>query len=151
MRFFPVRSCAANLRWSIVTSFSCAASMRTASYLSALGRLHCTYRLLRAMPNSPRDFFRMSFCTVSSPMSFLRSSGDSPGHIPVLFFDSWDHADRERSPARSRAMPDATKLTIEEETVYFRHTSSSVVSRCKLSNTTLNLNSGVYCFRFPAI
>src|SRR5258706_4362874 len=26
-----------------------------------------------------------------------------------------------------------------------------VVSRCKLSNTTLNLNSGVYCFRFSAI
>jgi hypothetical protein len=25
------------------------------------------------------------------------------------------------------------------------------VSRCKLSNNTLNLNSGVYCLRFPAI
>src|SRR6266702_7163079 len=32
-----------------------------------------------------------------------------------------------------------------------RHFSSSVVSRCKLSNTTLNLNSGVYCFLFPAM
>src|SRR5437016_4670410 len=52
IRFFPVRSSAANVRWSMVSSFSCAASMRTASSLSALGRLHCTYRLLRAMPNT---------------------------------------------------------------------------------------------------
>jgi len=46
---------------------SCAASSRTAGSLSALGRLHCTY------------------CTVSSPMSFLRSSGDSPGSYPSAF------------------------------------------------------------------
>jgi hypothetical protein len=64
IRFFPVRSSAANLRWSLVSSFSCAASMRTASSLSALGRLHCT---------------------VSSPISFLRSSGDSPGSYPSAF------------------------------------------------------------------
>src|SRR5260221_53557 len=38
--------------------------------------------LLAHFPNSPRDFFRMSFCTVSSPISFLRSSGDSPGSYP---------------------------------------------------------------------
>jgi hypothetical protein len=52
MRFFPVPNNAANLRWPMVSSFSCAASIRTASALSALGRLHCTYRLLRAMPST---------------------------------------------------------------------------------------------------
>src|SRR5579872_4856031 len=37
------------------------------------------FLLLAHFPSSPRDFFRMSFWTVSSPISFLRSSGDSPG------------------------------------------------------------------------
>src|SRR5258708_2918462 len=32
--------------------------------------------------NNPCTFFRISFCTVSSPMSFLSSSGDSPGAKP---------------------------------------------------------------------
>jgi hypothetical protein len=32
-----------------------------------------------------------------------------------------------------------------------RETSSIVVSRCKLSSTTLNVNAGVYCFRLAAI
>src|SRR5579885_2912096 len=35
-------------------------------------------------PNSREAFFKISFCTVSSPMIFLRSSGASPGSYPWL-------------------------------------------------------------------
>ncbi len=31
---------------------------------------------------SPEAFFKISFCTVNSPMSFFKSSGDSPGSYP---------------------------------------------------------------------
>src|SRR5260370_2347353 len=40
---------------------------------------------------------------------------------------------------------------MEEDTPNFRQTSSRVVSRWKLSITTLNLNSGSYCFRLAAM
>src|SRR6185437_13507217 len=32
--------------------------------------------------SSPEAFFRISFCTVNSPMIFFKSSGDSPGAYP---------------------------------------------------------------------
>jgi len=32
--------------------------------------------------NSPEAFFRISFCTVNSPMIFFKSSGDCPGSYP---------------------------------------------------------------------
>src|SRR6266702_7556676 len=40
---------------------------------------------------------------------------------------------------------------IEVATPNFVRTSSMVVSRCRLSRTTFNLNSAVYCFRVFAI
>ena len=53
---------------------------RTAGSAQRARQLH--FVLLAQLPNSPRDFFSMAFCTVSSPISFLRSSGDSPGSYP---------------------------------------------------------------------
>ena len=50
---------------------------RTAGSTQRARQLH--FLLFAQLPNSLRDFFRMSFCMVSSPISFLRSSGDSPG------------------------------------------------------------------------
>jgi hypothetical protein len=41
------------------------------------GQFHLLCRFY--LPNSPCTFFRISFCTVNSPMILLRSSGDSPG------------------------------------------------------------------------
>src|SRR5436305_15291389 len=55
-------------------------------------------------------------------------------------------------PARdldSRDLQLYSKTKNEEDTSNFRQTSSMVVSRCKLSNTTLHLNSDEYCLRFP--
>src|SRR5579875_1943070 len=122
---------------------------RTVRSTQRAGQLH--FVLFAHFPNSPRDFFRISFWTVSSPISFLRSSGDSPGSYPCAL----------RRLCRSRWSANTSaprcwnaclhRLSMEEDTPNFRQTSSNVVSRWKLSITTLNLNSGSYCLRFAAM
>src|SRR5712692_799912 len=98
------------------------------------------------LPSSPEAFFKISFCTVNSPMIFLRSSGDSPGAYP------WACAlalGLRLSPKRSGRFclnSSRQRWIIEVETPYFLRTSSMVVSRCRLSKTTFALNSDVYCF-----
>src|SRR6266568_3884177 len=98
--------------------------------------------LFAHLPSSPRDFFSSSFCTVRSPISFFSSSGDSPGSYPCALArlpgSRWEA--HTSGPLCWNAC--RHRLTIEEETANLRHTSSMVVSRCKLSSTTLNLNSG---------
>src|SRR5260370_10213858 len=101
--------------------------------------------LFALLPNSPRDFFRISFCTVSSPISFFRSSGDSPGSYPCAFlrlFGSRWSANISGPRCWNACLQ---RLTTEAARLNLRQTSSRVVSRWKLSMTTLNLNSGSYC------
>ncbi len=47
-------------------------------YAKVMGQLH-QLRGSYFPANSREAFFRISFCTVSSPMIFLRSSGEVPG------------------------------------------------------------------------
>ena len=104
--------------------------------------LLCCFQL----PNNPCTFFRISFCTVNSPMILLRSSGDSPGAYPWACALAFGLRLSPKSSGRFFWNSSLQRWIIELETPYFLRTSSIVVSRCKLSKTTFALNSGVYCF-----
>ena len=100
---------------------------------------------------SPRDFFSRAFWTVNSPISFFNSSGDSPAAYPSAFARVFGLRLSVKTPGPSCWNSCRHRLTTELGTSNLRHTSSMVVSRCKLSTTTLNLNSAVYDFRLPGI